>query len=85
VTTGLFTNTTTYTAANKDELDTTFAGFTTSPLGSLEITFTGEETFVGGTGRFENATGTTTADGSATLQADQSGVGEYRMKGWIRF
>jgi hypothetical protein len=85
VTTGLFSNETIYIAANGDELHTTFAGVTTSPPGSLDITFDGTETFVGGTGRFASATGTTTAQGSATLAADQSGVGKYRMEGWITF
>ena len=85
VTTGLFSNETIYIAANGDELHTTFAGVPTSSPGSLDITFDGTETFVGGTGRFASATGTTTAQGSATLAADQSGVGEYRMEGWITF
>ena len=85
VTTGLFSNETTYTAANGDELYTTFAGVPTSPPGSLDITFDGTETFVGGTGRFASATGTTVAEGSATLAPDQSGVGEYRMEGWITY
>jgi hypothetical protein len=85
VTTGLFSNETTYTAANGDELYTTFAGVSTSPPGSLDVTFDGTETFVGGTGRFGPATGTTVAEGSATLAPDQSGVGEYSMEGWITF
>ena len=85
VTTGLFSNETIYIAANGDELYTTFAGVPTSPPGSLDITFDGTETFVGGTGRFASATGTTVARGSATLAPDQSGVGEYSMEGWITF
>ncbi len=85
VTTGLFSNETVYVAANGDSLFTAFAGIPTSPPGSPDITFTGTETFVGGSGRFAQATGSTAAEGSATLAPDQSGVGEYRMDGWITF
>ena len=85
VTTGLFSNETAYVAANGDSLYTTFAGVPTSPPGALEITFTGTETFGGGTGRFAFASGSTSAQGSATLGPDQSGIGEYRMEGWITY
>lgn len=85
VTDGLFTNTTTYTAANGDELRTTFAGVPTSAPGSVEVTFQGEELFVGGSGRFIGATGSTSVEGSATIAPDQSGVGEYRMHGSITY
>jgi hypothetical protein len=85
VTDGLFSNTTTYVAADGDKLRTTFAGVPTSALGSPDVTFRGEEHFVGGTGRFSEASGRTVAEGSATVEPDQSGGGAYRMKGWITY
>ncbi|MEO7683169.1 MAG: hypothetical protein ABIU86_04470 [Gemmatimonadaceae bacterium] len=77
VLTGELNNTTTYTAANGDQLTTTFAG--TDPLGG-DIEFTGLETYTGGTGRFANATGESFLQGSAT-----GATGEFTSKGSITF
>ncbi|MEO5826864.1 MAG: hypothetical protein ABIR59_13320 [Gemmatimonadales bacterium] len=83
ITNGQFTNTTTYRAANGDLLLTTFSGQTTSPPGA-DVTFVGVETYVGGTGRFAGATGSSEASGSATL-AGLTGTGEYTTHGSISF
>jgi hypothetical protein len=56
-----------FTAANGDELRATFAGAFTSPT-----TAEGRYTFVGGTGRFEGATGA--ADFEATTETTPDGV-----------
>lgn len=85
VTDGGFTNVSTYVAADGDEIHTRFAGTPTSPPGSPDVTFVGEETYIGGTGRFAGASGRSGAEGSATLSPDQSGVGAYRVKGWITY
>src|SRR5690606_37903394 len=83
--TGAFTNTTTYTAANRDELYTSFAGQTTS-TSAAGLTFTGTETFTGGTGRFRGASGTTEATGAATqFNEFGAGTGEYSMRGFITY
>ena len=50
---GTFTGTVTFTAANGDQLSADIAGGFTSAA-----TASGSYTFTGGTGRFENATGT---------------------------
>lgn len=52
----------TFVAANGDELHIIFNGV--SDGGSPVLHFTSYVTFVGGTGRFEGATGTATVDGS---------------------
>jgi hypothetical protein len=85
VTNGSFTNVSTYIAANGDEIHTSFAGTPTSPPGSTDVTFVGEETYTGGTGRFAGASGRAAATGSATLAPDQSGVGAYQVDGWITY
>ena len=85
VTDGSFTNVSTYIAANGDEIHTSFAGTPTSPPGSPDVTFVGEETYLGGTGRFLGASGRAPATGSATIAPDQSGVGAYRVDGWITY
>jgi hypothetical protein len=55
----------TYTAANGDLLYFTYSGHTTRQ--GLLLTFTTSGTFVGGTGRFEGATGNATAIGAVDL------------------
>jgi hypothetical protein len=67
----------TYTAENGDLLYFTYSGQTT--LQGLLLTFTLSGTFVGGTGRFEGATGSTTSIGGIDLStgnawADWEGV-----------
>lgn len=57
----------TYTAADGDKLRSTFGGQGVIDLVANRVTFTGVETFTGGTGRFRNATGTSMTTGEASL------------------
>lgn len=60
-------NTTTYTAANGDQLVASWTGTGTFDAATLTVTFVGPETYTGGTGRFSNASGSTMLAGSASL------------------
>lgn len=60
-------NTTTYTAANGDQLFSAFTGTGTLPAASGILGFQGTETYVGGTGRFAGASGTASIVGSASV------------------
>lgn len=80
---GAIVNSTTYTAANGDKLSSSFVGQVVSPPGP-DVTFTGTETYNGGTGRFEGASGSSTLDGTATL-GGPVGTGEYTTKGAIKY
>ena len=79
--TGILAGAITFTAANGDQLRCTFAGGFISPT-----TATGTYTFTGGTGRFENATGSaafvaSTPDGvhlSAEFEGTLSSVGSNK-------
>jgi hypothetical protein len=82
VETGDLTNSTTYTAANGDALYTTFVGTSSPPP---DVVFQGTETYVGGTGRFEGATGSSELEGTATVNIDGTGTGEYTSKGTITY
>jgi hypothetical protein len=76
----LLSATTVYTAANGHELHTSFAG-----AGILDqdiVTFSGTESYVGGTGRFDGATGSATLVGAASLT---SLSGSYQTTGTHTF
>ena len=47
-----------------------------------EVTFVGIETYLGGTGRFANATGSATAQGSASIFTN---LGTFTVKGRIAY
>jgi hypothetical protein len=76
-------NTALYTAANGDELYATFVG--TGFLTATGVTFSGIETYTGGTGRFDNASGASTLAGSATFTAPTSGVGQFSGDGTLSY
>jgi len=80
---GGIVNSTTYTAASGDKLLSSFAGQVVSPPGP-DVTFTGTETYHGGTGRFEGASGSSALEGTATL-GGPAGTGEYTTKGAIKY
>ena len=70
----------TYTAANGDVLNASSVGISTStPTG---VTFSSYITFIGGTGRFVNATGQAHVDGTANLVA---GTSMYTLNGSISY
>jgi len=80
-TTLLITNTAIYTAANGDELHSSFAGAGT--IGPSGVTFSGTETFSGGTGRFHGASGNMTDSGTATFTSAVAGIGQLAGDGSI--
>ena len=83
--TGSIANTTTYTAANGDALFTSFSGQITG-ADAAGVTFVGVETYVGGTGRFAGAHGSSELRGSATQpDATGAGAGEYSAEGSIAY
>jgi hypothetical protein len=75
-------NSSTYTAANGDELYAEFIGEGTLDPVALSVTFEGTETYLGGTGRFEGATGSSALAGSASLI---SSSGFYQTTGSITY
>ncbi len=75
-------NSTTYTAANGDELYAEFIGTGALDPVALRVTFEGTETYLGGTGRFEGATGSSALAGSASLI---SSSGFYQTAGSITY
>lgn len=75
------TNTVVYTAANGDELHSSFAG--TGTIGPAGVTFVGVETFSGGTGRFAHASGSMVDRGTAAFSSPATGVGQFTGDGTI--
>lgn len=72
------------TAANGDELYTSFSG-TGVPTEEGEIVFSGIETYAGGTGRFAEATGAASLSGSARFTSPSGGVGSFTLRGRIDY
>lgn len=72
------------TAANGDELSTSFSG-TGVPTPTGEIIFSGTETYDGGSGRFANATGAAALSGSAQFTSPSAGVGSFTLRGRIAY
>ena len=78
----LITNTTVYRAANGDELQMSFLGTGQLDPATGEVTFVGTETYQGGTGRFANATGSATAQGSASVITN---LGSFTTQGRLAY
>ena len=78
-----YTNTTVYTAPNGDELHTTNVGVATP--GAEGLSLNGTETAVGGTGRFENASGSATLSGSIHFTTATTTIGSYELAGRLTF
>lgn len=81
--TGVILNSTTYTAANGDVVNSTFLGTVLSPPGP-DAVFEGTETYVSGTGRFVGVSGSSSLKGTAHLNG-LTGAGEYTTTGTITF
>jgi hypothetical protein len=64
-TTGTSSNRTTYTAANGDQLFSTWTGTVTA--NGPDVIFSGPETYSGGTGRFTNASGSSFISGNGSF------------------
>ena len=72
-------NCSTLTAANGDELEHTTIGDVV-PAGPAQVAFSGEMTFVGGTGRFLGASGPAEFSGTANLATS---TGTFRFEGTV--
>ena len=75
-------NTTTYTAANGDVLNQSFEGMALLNVVTGEVQYMGTETFLGGTGRFADASGTSQLTGTASLF---TGNGFYTVNGTVAY
>jgi hypothetical protein len=72
------------TAANGDELFTSFSGIgEQTPTGG--IVFSGIEAYEGGTGRFANASGSSSLAGSAQFTGPGVGIGSFSFRGRIAY
>jgi len=78
-----YTNTTVYTASNGDELHTTNVGVATPSTQGLSLN--GIETAAGGTGRFENASGSATLSGAIRFTSATTTIGSYSLDGRLTF
>ncbi len=78
-----YTNATTYTAANGDQLRTTNVGVAT-PAGS-GLSLSGTETAVGGTGQFTNASGSAHLQGAVAFTGPSSTTGSYELSGMLQY
>ena len=79
----LASNTTTYTAANGDQLFASWAG--TSTVYFPNFTFTGPETYLGGTGRFAGASGSSVIVGTGSFTGPGIGSGEFTATGKLEY
>jgi hypothetical protein len=74
-------NCSTLTAANGDTLAHTTTGVV-APAGPEDVSFTGPMTFTGGTGRFADASGSATFNGTASLATN---TGAFSFEGTIAY
>src|SRR5262249_16067768 len=72
----ILTDVAVYTAANGDELFANFVGIGTFTA-PTSVSFSGTATYVGGTGRFADASGSATLNGTAQFTSAIGGVGNY--------
>lgn len=78
-----YTNTATYTSASGDLLMTTNAGIATPTASGLSLV--GTETAAGGTGRFENSSGTATLTGAVAFTSPTTTTGSYFLEGTLNY
>lgn len=78
----LITNSTEYRAAYGDRLLMSFLGTGQLDLATGEVSFVGTETFLGGTGRFANASGSATVQGRASVATN---LGSFTSTGRIAY
>ena len=75
-------NTTTYMAANGEQLIATFQGSALLDPQTGDVSFVGIETFHGGSGRFANATGSSQLEGTASVVTNR---GFFTAKGRVSY
>jgi hypothetical protein len=78
----IIVNSTTYTAADGDQLFVNFNGTGTPPDQNAVVSVSGTETVTGGTGRFAGASGSLSRTGSVSTA---SLAGEFEMSGTITY
>lgn len=76
------TGTAVFTAANGDQLVTTFSGFATFPDQNGIVTFSGTEAVTGGTGRFADASGSFTRTTRVNVFL---GTGQFELDGALSY
>jgi hypothetical protein len=74
-----------YTAANGDQLRSVTLAFGFPITGTSEVQLVGTETYTGGTGRFEDATGSAQLNGMATFTSAAGGTGGFTTQGTITY
>ena len=79
-TTAIASNTTTYTAANGDQLFASWTG--TSVNDGPLVTFSGPELYTGGTGRFAGVSGSSSISGSASFVTN---IGQFTSAGTVSY
>lgn len=82
IVTALIENATTYTAANGDTLNVSFAGSALINVQTGQVRFIGTEIFGGGGGRFANATGSSDLEGTASIFTN---LGFFTSKGRLAY
>jgi hypothetical protein len=78
--TAIASNTTMYTAANGDQLFASWSG--TSTNDGPAVTFSGLELYVGGTGRFADASGSSFISGTASFVTN---TGQFTSEGTLSY
>ena len=80
--TATITNSTTYTAANGDTLHASFTGTALLNVETGQVRFIGTEKFDGGSGRFDDASGSADLDGSGSFFTN---IAFFTAKGRIAY
>jgi len=83
---GIVNNTGAYVAANGDRINSSFTGTGVTNLADFSARFEGTEHFLGGTGRFADASGSAHIEGTAVLDpATGKGTAHFTMEGVITY
>jgi hypothetical protein len=83
---GIVNNTGAYVAANGDRVNSSFTGTGVTNLATFTAVFEGTEHFLGGTGRFADASGTAHIEGAAVLDpAAGTGTARFTIEGTITY
>jgi hypothetical protein len=83
---GVVNNAGAYVAANGDRVNSSFTGTGVTNLVNFTAVFEGTEHFLGGTGRFADASGTANIEGTAVLDpATGAGTAHFTIEGTITY
>ena len=82
----VISNTGGYVAANGDRVSSSFTGTGVTNLADFSAVFEGTESFLPGTGRFADASGTAHIEGTAVLDpATGTGTAQFTLEGTITY